>query len=138
MERNFLLWVPSGSELDDVDLFMTGFWMSDKPLVQQALAGELAELLLTITTTSSSLAFLRAFWETTVREWNGIDRLRSVGIYYIVGRTEQFSNSRIDKYYMLVRKFVNAAFRLLMRAEWDKPVCEEHNDILTRQGGPLW
>lgn len=55
---------------------MLGFWMSDKPLVQQALASELAELLLAITTTSSSLAFLGGFWETTVREWNGIDRLR--------------------------------------------------------------
>lgn len=50
--------------------------MSDKPLVQQALANELADLALTITTTSVSLAFLRGFWETTVREWNGIDRLR--------------------------------------------------------------
>jgi ribosomal RNA-processing protein 1 len=50
--------------------------MSDKPLVQQGLATELAELILTITTTSGSLIFLRGFWETTVREWNGIDRLR--------------------------------------------------------------
>jgi len=52
--------------------------MSDKPLVQQGLATELAELILTIATTSASLAFLRGFWETTVREWNGIDRLRYV------------------------------------------------------------
>lgn len=52
--------------------------MSDKPLVQQGLATELAELILTITTTSGSLNFLRGFWETTVREWNGIDRLRWV------------------------------------------------------------
>ena len=50
--------------------------MSDKPLVQQALASELADLLLITTSTSASLAFLRGFWETTVREWNGIDRLR--------------------------------------------------------------
>jgi ribosomal RNA-processing protein 1 len=54
--------------------------MSDKPLVQQALATELADLVLTITTTSSSLAFLRGFWETTVREWNGIDRLRFASV----------------------------------------------------------
>ncbi|KAF8899012.1 Nop52-domain-containing protein, partial [Infundibulicybe gibba] len=85
------------------------FWMSDKPLVQQALAAELAELILTITTTSSTLAFLRGFWETMVREWNGIDRLR------------------IDKYYLLVRRFVNATFRFLIR----------YNDILTSHGGPL-
>lgn len=50
--------------------------MSDKPLVQQALATELAEIVLTISTTPQSLAFLSGFWETTVREWNGIDRLR--------------------------------------------------------------
>ncbi|KAF8665358.1 hypothetical protein AX16_000377 [Volvariella volvacea WC 439] len=52
------------------------FWMSDKPLVQQALASEMAELLLTITSTSASLRFLKGFWGATVREWNGIDRLR--------------------------------------------------------------
>ncbi|KAJ7925952.1 nucleolar protein,Nop52-domain-containing protein [Mycena leptocephala] len=95
------------------------FWMSDKPLVQQALASELAELLLTMTSVSSSLSFLRGFWEATVREWNGIDRLR------------------IDKYYMLVRRFVNATFRLLGRSKWDKSACDTYNDILTREGGPL-
>ncbi len=53
-----------------------GFWMSDKPLVQQALATELAETLLAITSMKASLAFLQGFWECTVREWNGIDYLR--------------------------------------------------------------
>ncbi|KII93163.1 hypothetical protein PLICRDRAFT_87582 [Plicaturopsis crispa FD-325 SS-3] len=95
------------------------FWMSDKPLVQQALASELAEIVLSISTTSLSLAFLRGFWETTVREWNGIDRLR------------------MDKYYMLVRRFVNAAFRLLLLNDWDSAVCDEYNAILTGAGGPL-
>lgn len=52
--------------------------MSDKPLVQQALATEIAEIILTIPKTSSSLAFLRGFWESMVREWSGIDRLRCV------------------------------------------------------------
>ena len=55
-----------------------GFWMSDKPLVQQALAIEVAELILTINSTMSSLAFLREFWVTMVREWGGIDRLRCI------------------------------------------------------------
>lgn len=50
--------------------------MSDKPLVQQALASELAELLLIITDTQASLSFLEGFWEATVREWSGLDRLR--------------------------------------------------------------
>lgn len=55
-----------------------GFWMSDKPLIQQALASELAEMLLTISNPAYSLAFLSGFWETITREWNGIDRLRYV------------------------------------------------------------
>ncbi|CAL1694115.1 unnamed protein product [Somion occarium] len=95
------------------------FWMSDKPLVQQALASEIAEILLTISSTPASLGFLRGFWEAIVREWSGIDRLR------------------IDKYYMLVRRFVNASFRLLMRAEWDEAFCKEYISIMTDRGGPL-
>ncbi|KAI0756336.1 Nop52-domain-containing protein [Daedaleopsis nitida] len=95
------------------------FWMSDKPLVQQALATEIADILLAISNTTVSLAFLRGFWESTVREWNSIDRLR------------------IDKYYMLVRRFVNATFRLLIRADWDASACKEYISILSNRGGPL-
>ena len=57
--------------------------MSDKPLVQQALAADLAEILLRINPVSddqlvASLGFLRGFWEAIVREWTGLDRLRWV------------------------------------------------------------
>ncbi|KAI6031468.1 hypothetical protein BKA83DRAFT_4200779 [Pisolithus microcarpus] len=95
------------------------FWMSDKPLVQQALASELAELLLTIKKVSSSLHFLWGFWTTMVREWHGIDRLR------------------MDKYYLLVRRFLNASFRLLIRAHWDHSALKSYNAILSDSGGPL-
>jgi len=44
----------------------------------------------------------------------------------------------MDKYYMLIRRFVNATFRLLLRSRWDKVSCQEYNDILTGEGGPLW
>lgn len=58
--------------------------MSDKPRVQQALAQELADLLLTIKTSSSSksssikpaLAFLEGFFDAMVREWPGLDKWR--------------------------------------------------------------
>jgi ribosomal RNA-processing protein 1 len=59
--------------------------MSDKPLVQQALATDMANLLLLIDPTSSdsaedrlsaALSFLDGFWKAIVREWTGIDRLR--------------------------------------------------------------
>lgn len=117
---------PSGRVLsDDLELaklwkgIFYCFWMSDKPLVQQALATELAEILLKIPDPSSSLLFLRGFWHTIVREWHGIDRLR------------------MDKYYMLVRRFVNATFILLIRNDWSSTLCEEHNTILRSAGGPL-
>lgn len=45
---------------------------------------------------------------------------------------------RLDKYYMLVRKFTNAAFRLLIRSEWREDACAEYNSILSSAGGPLW
>lgn len=44
---------------------------------------------------------------------------------------------RIDKYYMLVRKFVNASFRLLVREEWSLAACEEYNHVIGGPGGPL-
>ena len=57
---------------------MPGFWMSDKPLVQQELSTNLAELLLDIPTADASFDFLRGFWEAIVREWSGLDYIRSV------------------------------------------------------------
>ncbi|KAH8099324.1 Nop52-domain-containing protein [Cristinia sonorae] len=95
------------------------FWMSDKPLVQQALATDLAQILLSIPSAQASLAFLKGFWESIVREWSGIDRLR------------------LDKYYLLIRRFVNASFRLLARETWDEALINQYNTILTAQGGPL-
>lgn len=112
--------------------------MSDKPLVQQALASELAEILLTISNISSSLTFLRGFWTTLVREWNGIDRLRYFHPLNLKCHRSDLMVHRMDKYYMLVRRFVNASFRLLLRDQWQGTSCNEYNDILTQAGGPLW
>lgn len=105
--------------------------MSDKPLVQQALATELSDLVLRINPRSpakeqradarleASLAFLEGFWVSLVREWNGIDRLR------------------IDKYYMLIRRYVNATFRLLARAGWSERSVQGVNAILSAESGPM-
>jgi len=62
-------------KLGIVTLFV-GFWMSDKALVQKALASELANILLSIDHNFASFDFLGGFWRTIVREWEGIDRLR--------------------------------------------------------------
>lgn len=45
---------------------------------------------------------------------------------------------RINKYYMLIRRFVNATFRLLLKHDWDPKACETVNGILGDKGGPLW
>lgn len=62
--------------------------MSDKPLVQQALASELADVLLKISSLDASLGFLRGFWEAIVREWNGIDRLRCAPSFQCAARRQ--------------------------------------------------
>ena len=58
--------------------------MSDKPLVQQRLAADLAELLLLIHPSNggedarfeAAVGFLGVFWRAMSREWAGLDRLR--------------------------------------------------------------
>lgn len=39
---------------------------------------------------------------------------------------------------MLVRRFVNVSFRLLLQNDWDSKTCRNYNTILTDEGGPLW
>ena len=83
MERAFLLYVLiSHRQRQRTVGLISGFWMSDKPLVQQRLATDLAELLLLINPVEeearleAALGFLAGFWESMVREWIGLDRLR--------------------------------------------------------------
>ncbi|GAA5986880.1 hypothetical protein JCM11641_006579 [Rhodosporidiobolus odoratus] len=106
------------------------FWMSDKPLVQQALAQDLADLTLDVRPKSktrngrverfrAALCYLRGFWESVTREWAGLDRLR------------------LDKFYLLIRRFAHVAFRLLEREGWDEWAIAEYSAVLTGPGGPL-
>jgi ribosomal RNA-processing protein 1 len=107
--------------------------MSDKPLVQQALAQELADLVLLVpraaapsSSTSAApacqaaLGFLEGFWDAIVREWSGLDKWR------------------MDKFYLLVRRFANAGFRLVAREQWDAAAVAELARIMRKQGGPMW
>ena len=50
-------------------------WMLDRPKAQQRLAVDLAGLV-DVLRDENAMGFLRAFWETMAREWNGIDVLR--------------------------------------------------------------
>ncbi|KAI5798862.1 hypothetical protein EDC01DRAFT_21267 [Geopyxis carbonaria] len=81
-------------------LFYT-MWMSDRPRPQQALASDLAELLLVIQDDVTALLWWRSFWETMAREWSGIDVLR------------------LDKFLLLLRRAVNSGMRMCRREKWD-------------------
>lgn len=54
----------------------------------------------------NAATFYRAFWETITREWAGIDVLR------------------IDKFLMLVRRFLAVGFRFCRERKWEAAVVE--------------
>ncbi|PWN40157.1 Nop52-domain-containing protein [Ceraceosorus guamensis] len=115
------------------------FWMSDKPRVQQALAQELADLVLAIPPTepgdaeevdveqpslpeprcAPALAFLDGFWDAMIREWSALDKWR------------------MDKFYLLLRRFLNAGLRLVERERWDAATVDELYKMMRKSGGCL-
>lgn len=44
---------------------------------------------------------------------------------------------RMDKFLLLMRRFVFVAFRLLEREEWDARAIQEYNEMLVGPKGPL-
>ncbi|KAJ2492041.1 hypothetical protein IWW37_001755 [Coemansia sp. RSA 2050] len=86
------------------------FWLSDKPLVQQELSWELANLIL-VCKGSNSVGFVRAFWETMCREWFDIDK------------------HRIDKYLLLVRRVVFFTFRSMQQSGWDQQLVGHYLQV---------
>lgn len=76
-------------------------WMSDRPLVQQKLADDLADLLFQVQPINYS-TFLDSFWSIMAREWEGLDRYR------------------LDKFYLLLRRYLAASLRKLKQEQWDQ------------------
>ncbi|KAJ3085822.1 hypothetical protein HK102_013797 [Quaeritorhiza haematococci] len=138
--RALTRWLTAKPNISDLELLKLWkglfycFWMSDKPLVQQHLADQIASLVHELALVSSSastnttstpspalpypLRYIKTFWKTMVREWYGIDRLR------------------LDKFYMLLRKMHRATFQYLnVTAAWDETVVKHFVGIL--QAGVL-
>jgi len=87
-------------------------WLSDRPLTQQRLATDLANLI-SILAPATVVPFLSAFWTTMAREWAGIDVLR------------------MDKMLLLVRKYVHASFAYLARSKWtERDLVERYMGVL--------
>ncbi|NP_001015923.1 ribosomal RNA processing protein 1 homolog A [Xenopus tropicalis] len=90
-------------------------WMQDKPLLQEALAQSMSQLVHTLHTQESQNLFLRTFWQTLSREWNGIDRLR------------------LDKFYTLMRMVLRESVELLKKAEWEESSVQEFLALLNEE-----
>ncbi|MEW5318831.1 MAG: hypothetical protein WDW38_010017 [Sanguina aurantia] len=88
------------------------FWHSDKAPVQISLAERLAAVLPQMAAPAAFLYFT-VFINTMRREWGGIDRLR------------------LDKFLMLIRKFVSQMFELLQASEWSDATMLQYMDFLS-------
>ncbi|CAA0839424.1 Unknown protein [Striga hermonthica] len=90
-------------------------WHADKTPNQVALIDRLTTLFLSLQP-SLSLEFFRGFLVTLRREWPGIDRLR------------------LDKFYLLIRRFMRALFELMRMTKWDWGVLGDYFGVLERDG----
>lgn len=75
-------------------------WMSDKPLVQEKLAEDLANLVHCFPDTAVAVQFFGCFMKSMGREWFGIDQWR------------------MDKFMMLVRRMVRQVLFKLAANQW--------------------
>ncbi|XP_078512528.1 ribosomal RNA processing protein 1 homolog B [Lissotriton helveticus] len=90
-------------------------WMQDKPLLQEDLANTISQLMHALMNTDAQLLFLKTFWQTMNREWNGIDRLR------------------LDKFYTLCRLLLREAFQVLKKNKWEDSLVEPFLELLTKE-----
>ncbi|EDV98700.1 ribosomal RNA processing protein 1 homolog [Drosophila grimshawi] len=85
-------------------------WMSDKPLVQEDLAEQLAQMVDSFGgNTACSVAYFSAFMRTMCQEWFGIDQWR------------------MDKFLMLVRRMLRYMLRVLKKSKWSPDLIQTFN-----------
>ncbi|CAO2608564.1 Ribosomal RNA processing protein 1 homolog A [Lemmus lemmus] len=90
-------------------------WMQDKPLQQEELATTISQLIHAFQTTEAQHLFLRAFWQTMIREWVGIDRLR------------------LDKFYLLMRLVLRESLTTVKNHGWEERYIEQLLELLTTE-----
>lgn len=86
------------------------FWMSDKPLIQEELSERIGAMIETFATEQCSLLFLKTFFLTMGREWFGLDKWR------------------MDKFMMLVRRFVRDILKYNRKREWNTELANKISD----------
>ncbi|XP_051042985.1 ribosomal RNA processing protein 1 homolog A isoform X2 [Phodopus roborovskii] len=90
-------------------------WMQDKPLQQEELGRTISQLIHAFQTTETQYLFLRAFWQTMIREWVGIDLLR------------------LDKFYMLMRLVLQESLKVVKTQGWEERQIEQLLELLTTE-----
>ncbi|CAH1263036.1 RRP1B [Branchiostoma lanceolatum] len=110
-----------GFEEDDMLKIWKGLfycmWMSDKPLVQEELAKTMSNLLHCLKNEDTVFLFIKVFFKTMIREWNGIDHLR------------------MDKFFMLIRNMVSQCLEFLRRNQWEARLTDRFMNIMKE--GPM-
>ncbi|KAK3601270.1 hypothetical protein CHS0354_040449 [Potamilus streckersoni] len=87
-------------------------WMQDKPIIQEELADTISSLLHIFPHVPTQFQFLKVFFQTEAREWNGIDRWR------------------LDKFMMLIRRMLREAFQMLKRLKFVDEHVNRFNSLL--------
>ncbi|XP_050358477.1 ribosomal RNA processing protein 1 homolog [Nymphalis io] len=96
-------------------------WMSDKPLVQEDLCESISEILDLFPPEhiSSAMLMSKAGFKVLATEWYGIDQ------------------HRMDKFLMLVRRYLRGSLRCLLRCNWSLESCTLFADMLSSGDGLL-
>lgn len=110
----------SGKDMEEKDMvnlwrgLFYCMWFSDKPLIQEELTDTLADILQLFNPPCvQGIHFAKVFFDTLGKEWHSIDRLR------------------MDKFFMLAKKYIIALFRYLSNANWPEEVTKALGKFLT-------
>ncbi|CAH2236587.1 jg15344 [Pararge aegeria aegeria] len=96
-------------------------WMSDKPIVQEDLCDSIAATLdlFPADQIQYAIMMIKAGFKVLATEWYGIDQ------------------HRMDKFLMLVRRYLRGSFRCLQRCDWKLKSCQMFSDMLCSSDGIL-
>lgn len=96
-------------------------WMSDKPLIQEELCENISGVLDLFPAEHLKYALLmyKAGLRVLATEWYGVDQ------------------HRMDKFLMLVRRYLRASLRCLARSQWSLSACQLYTKMLSDNDGIL-
>lgn len=90
------------------------FWNADKPLVQEEKADVISSYIHVFKSVDCAFLYIDTFFQTMAREWLTIDRFR------------------IEKFMMLIRKFLHQTYQLLKQLKWEIKWIKEFRKVLRK------